>query len=244
MAYIDYGDKAAEQFAKDMTKVMASLERALLDMLGSTRVGDAFNASAILNSRPVMLAALNESGYTQLANDFVSQYPDITAEVRKTFSAADFPPPRFSTPTKELFSSIAQADLEGFANIGTNGLDQLRLNLFRQAVSNEPFSSLVETVRDATVGTAKNGAPMANYAETHANTAIQNFQGEVLREAGESIGAEDWEVVGPLDQVTRPACLDALADPIRTQDEWLAADYWGGAPGGWNCRHQLFPYFG
>jgi hypothetical protein len=96
---------------------------------------------------------------------------------------------------------------------------------------------------------------MANHAYTISNTAVLNFGGEVLITAGNNVfdalnipeGERMWEVVGPLDDVTRDECETALADPIRTWDEWLqhsnanGEPYVGGTPGGFNCRHQLFP---
>jgi hypothetical protein len=167
--------------------------------------------------------------------------------VSASFSKFGLPKPEFSTADRATFNQVAQANFDQFNFIGESALDELRFNLHNQAITGQPLSSFVDTIKSATVGVGAAGSPLANHATTYANTAILSFGGETIKQAGEAIGAELWEVVGPSDQKTREECQQALADPIRTKDEWMqhsGADgqpYWGGTPGGWNCRHQLFP---
>jgi hypothetical protein len=244
-----FTDKQLEQFAKDLARVMRQLDRQIVSIVnGAQTATDVFNATAILNSRPAMLQALQEAGYTELTTEFVSEYTAVPNLAKQAFAGRDLPAPSFSTVNKETMLQIARADLEGFASIGTKAMDDLRLGLYKQAVGGQPFAQLVETIRASTVGTTAAGSPLSNYSYTHANTAMLDFNGEVVRMAGESIGFDSddslWIVVGPDDDKTREVCEEALADPIRTKAEWQDAGYWGGTPGGWNCRHQLFPYEG
>ena len=256
-------DKASELYAKNLDKVLSELEIKVLATLGNAKTGrDAFDAATILNSRGEFLKALSDAGYNELANQHIAKYPNIIDEVKKDFLDMNLPPVKLNTANVANLKSIAQADLEMFKAIGTKAMDDLRLELFRHSVANRPFSEMVETVKAATVGLTKQArssvtgellrtkdgklykrSPLANYSYTHANTAVLNFNGEVIREAGEALGAEKWEVVGPVDDVTRDECLDAMGDPVRTAKEWKDAGYWGGSPGGWNCRHQLYPVF-
>ena len=239
-------DAAAALFARELAKVMAGLESGVLQILIDAQTAGAagaVDAAAILNSRPAMLQALADAGYYDLATAHVALYGDTPALVSSAFKASKLPPPQFSTVSAETFAGLASLDLEIFGAVGDRALSELRLGLYRQTIAGLPMSELVKTLKAATVGLDGKGSPLSNHSWTHANTAILNFQGEVLREAGESIGAENWEVVGPIDDLTRDVCVDALADPVRTQLEWIEADYWGGTPGGWNCRHQLFPSF-
>lgn len=238
-------DAAAEKYASDLSKVLSELEANVINVLGKAKEKeDKLNAAMILNSRGEMLQALRDAGYTNLANEHIAKYPGIVEAVKKDFGTRGLPQAKFSSVATETFKNIAQADLESFSAIGTKAMDDLRLELYRQAISSKPFSEMINTIRASTVGVDGKGSPLKNYSYTHANTAILKFSGEVIREAGEEIGADKWEVVGVLDEVTRDECREALSDPVRTEKEWQSAGYWGGSPGGWNCRHSLYPYFG
>lgn len=238
---LNKGDKLVGEFDKALFTVLKRLDRNILDVVSEARTGNTYDAALILNSRPAMIQALRESGYNQLVEDYISEYQSVPAIVADSFKGRKLPAPKYSTADVQTFQTIARADLEGFTNIGLKSVDDLRLLLYSNAVSNLPFSVLVNDIKAATVGIDKKGSPLRNYAYTHANTAVLNFSGEVLIAAGESIGAEKWEVVGPNDDSTRDVCKEALANPIRTMAEWREAGYTGGTPGGWNCRHQLFP---
>jgi hypothetical protein len=217
----------------------------MIDFLNGARTAQGtVDAAIILNSRAAMIQALNAAGYTDLAQAHINRYPNLADDIKGTFARAkDFPKPVLTEASAATFQGLATVDLDEFAKIGEGAIDELRLQLYRQAVGNQPFSAMVRTIKAATVGVDGKGSPMANHAYTHANTAVLQFQGEVIREIGEQLDADKWEVVGPNDDVTRDACQNALADPVRTEKEWQSAGYWGGAPGGWNCRHQLIPVF-
>ena len=236
-------DSAVDEFAVSLSNVLGELERKVTDILASAVRGrdERYDAAALLNSRGDMLQALRDAGYSDLANEHVAKYPDIVESVKKDFGKRKLPPVEFSTASIDTFKQIATADLEAFNIIGTKAVDDLRHELYRGALANKPFSSMVDVIKAATVGLDKKGSPLKNYAYTYANTATLSFAGEAVKAAGEDLGAEKWEVVGPLDDATRDECRAALSDPIRTEKEWHSADYWGGSPGGWNCRHILYP---
>jgi hypothetical protein len=241
-------DQQIDTFATALDTVMKRLEKSLLDVVGgATTATEVFDATVLLNSQPAMIEALRDSGYFSLAEEHVATFAEIPPETIEAFKRRKLPPPEFTTVDRQDFRALAQMDLDQFNNIGVSAMNELRLGLVQNAVASTPFSAMVDAVRAATVGVDAKGSPLRNYAYTHANTSILNFQGETLIKAGESIGfdsgADKWEVVGPLDGATRTECQNALSNSVRTQDEWQAAGYWGGTPGGWNCRHQLFPYF-
>ena len=238
-----------DEFALALDQVMRRLETNLLEVVtGATSATQLFDATVLLNSQPAMVEALREAGYFALAEEHVATFAAIPGETIEAFERRNLPTPEFTTVDRQDFRALASMDLDEFNNIGLTSLTELRLTLVQNAVSSVPFATMVEAVAAATVGVDGKGSPMSNHAKTHANTAILNFQGEVLIKAGESIGFEsdtdEWEVVGPLDGATRDVCIAALARPVRTRKEWEDAGYWGGTPGGWQCRHQLFPHFG
>ena len=252
-------DGIIRRFEPQLLTVMKELDKKIIDLVGSMKLSaDTYDAAALLNSRGAMIAALRESGYNDLVEAYVKEYESIPALIRKDFDTKGFPPIKFATADVQTFQQIAAADLEAFSVIGTKAMDDLRLGLYKQAVSSAPFSEMVETIRHATVGetrqaiSSKTGkillkkdgtpykrSPLANHSYTYANTSFQSFGGEVSRIAGEALGAEKWEVVGPNDNVTRDECIAALNNPVRTKEEWQSAGYWGGWR--WNCRHLLDP---
>lgn len=241
-------DQQIDDFGLALDKVMKRLEKSLLDVVGgATTATEVFDATVLLNSQPAMIEALRDAGYFSLAEEHVSTFAEIPKEAIDAFKRRGLPAPEFTTVDKADMRALAQMDLDQFNNIGVSAVSQLRLGLVQNAVAGSGFSAMVDAVRAATVGVDAKGSPLSNHAYTHANTSILNFQGETLIKAGESIGfdSEDdlWEVVGPLDGATREVCQNALANPVRTQEQWQSAGYWGGTPGGWNCRHQLFPFF-
>jgi hypothetical protein len=237
-------DQAAEAFAKNLDTVLGELEKKVYDVLGKAKSGrDNFDAATLLNSRGEMLQALRDAGYNDLANQHVAKYTGIVDAVKADFDARDLPAVKFGKVTAETFTNIAKADLEMFTAIGTKAVDDMRLELYRHAVSSRPFSDMVNTIRKATVGLDGKGSPLSNYAYTHANTAILDFSKAATREAGIELDAKEWEVVGPDDDVTREECSNALNNPVRTREEWESAGYWGEGKR-WNCRHTLYPYFG
>jgi hypothetical protein len=233
---LKYTDKQVEAYAKALDSVLSDLESRVLSIINSAKIGqaDRFDATAILNSRTAMIQALREAGYSELAENHIAKYEDFPGLVKNEFAGFGLPDPRFTGTTVEVLRELAGVDLDTFSAIGEEAVDKLRTGLYKDAVARQPFSELVAQVKAATTGTDIKGSPLKNYSYTHANTAMLNFSGEVVREAGESINAEYWEVVGPLDSVTRPACVAALRDPIRKDSEWKKAGYWGGTPGGWN----------
>ena len=243
-----FAKEISEQYAKDIAKVMAELEAEIISFMRGAGTTSTEAAATVLNSRPAFIQMLNESGYTELSTSYVAQFGEVPGQVSKAFAARSLPAPQYSTVSAETFSGLARIDLQNFSAIGAKAMDDLRLGLYRQTIGGDSFKNIVKTIKVSTVGIDGKGSPLSNHSYTHANTSILNFNGEVTREAGESIGfgGDDslWEVVGPNDAVTRDVCQAALANPVRTKEEWVAVDYWGGSPGGWNCRHELFPYIG
>lgn len=234
---LKYADKQSERFARDLDKVLRDLDKRIVAILNGATKGGQVEASLLLNSKPAMIQALRDAGYYELAAQHAASYEGAVDALTEAFSDRKLPPPKFSGADVTTMQQLATADIAGLAIIGEYALDNLRLSLYKGAVGGSSFKDLVASISDAIDG------PLKNHAYTYANTAQLNFSGEILRQAGESLGAERWEVIGPNDGLTREVCVNALRNPIRTTDEWKSAGYFGGTPGGWNCRHQLFPVF-
>ena len=90
-------DRATEEYAHNLSKVLGELEAKVYDVLGSAKSGrDNFDAATLLNSRGEMLQALRDSGYHNLANQHVAKYTGIVDAVRYDFDVKDLPPVAFS----------------------------------------------------------------------------------------------------------------------------------------------------
>lgn len=244
-------DGMVEGFAKSLAVVMRRLDRELQSVIApAATASQVFNASVLSNpeTQAAMIQALRDSGYMDLAASFIGQFEQIPGEVSTLFDSLNLPAPKFTTADAELFRQLSNNDFTRFLDIGESAVNELRTALVADAVAGVPFADMVERVNAATVGIDGKNSPLANHAFTHANTAVLEFSGQAAQAAGESIGFDGpdslWQVVGPDDSVTRDVCLAALAEPIRTKQEWQDAGYWGGTPGGWNCRHILVPFVG
>ncbi len=237
--------KTAKAYARQLSGVMGALESEVLSFMAHAGKSSPEAAAMILNSRPAFIQMLKDSGYNDLATAYVKEYGKTPSTVKKAFAARGLPAPKYTTVSKETFAGLAKMDLAGFKAIGGKAMDDLRLGIYRQTISGAKFKDTVALIKKSTTGVSAKGSALSNYSYTHANTAILNFNGEVTREAGESIGFDSdddlWEITGPQDAATRDECNEAMSDPIRTRGEWLAVGYWGGAPGGFNCRHEFYP---
>jgi hypothetical protein len=205
-----------------------------------TARGQYDTATFALNKQS-MIDALTESGYDDLAAEFIKTYPEIAGEVKGVIKSVGGPDFKYSTVDRETFKQIAGVDLSKFSDLGTAGVSELHFQLFNQSVTAVPFSEMVAAIEKASTGV------MYHQAKTQANTAILSFSGQAMQKAGEEVGFDTpdsmWKVQGPSDSLTRDVCQAALSDPIRTRAEWESVGYFGGAPGGHNCRHWLIPYF-
>jgi len=236
--FLNLTDSQSAKFAASLEKVMGEMDNRVVDLLAGAKIeGGIVDATTILNSKAQMISALQGAGYGELVNDHAKGYTTIVAKVKEVIAKEGGDVTKFTAAEAGTLQQIALADVQGLNAVAEKTVDELRLNLYRSALSGQPFSKLVENVRETLDGKLK------KYAYTYANTANLQFSGETVRVMGEALDADIWEVIGPDDEVTRDECSEALADPVRTKDEWIAADYWGGTPGGYNCRHQLIPVF-
>ena len=83
------------------------------------------------------------------------------------------------------------------------------------------------------------------YIYTYLNTATKDFGNAARNAQAEELGAEEYEYIGPLDDLTRLFC-ESVIDEIKSKEEWQEMTNDDGDPvwthlGGWNCRHSLFP---
>lgn len=242
-------DTALELYERSLVRVMTEFQARVIDIAGNSRIGarDEFNTATFALNKNEMVLALRESGYNEIAQTLVSTYPEITGEVKGVIRSVGGPDFKYSQIDRDTFKQIAGVDLSKFNDLGRSGVSELHFQLFNQAVVSAPFSDMVEAIRAAS-------GVMTNAAKTQANTALLSFSGQAMITAGEEVGFDGpdsmWKVQGPSDSITRDVCVNALNNPLRTRAEWESAasdwpgsGYFGGSPGGWNCRHWLVPDF-
>lgn len=234
----DLAGRMSEKYAFSLVRVMGDLESEIISFMRGVGATTEQAAATVLNSRGNFIKALRDSGYNDLAQEYIAQYGVVPEAVKKAFAKRKLPAPKFSTISVETFTGLARIDLEMFQAIGSKAMEDLRIGLYKQTIAGQSFKDIVKTIKASTTGVGKNNSPLYNYSYTHANTAILNFNGEVIKAAGESIGfdkdSSKWQVVGPLDSKTREECRNALETPVRTRKQWLDAGYFGGSPGGYN----------
>jgi hypothetical protein len=224
-------DLIAAQHA-NLADVIAQLSVNLSRALGDP--GAAWDAYGQEEVVAMVEAALEEAGFGALADDFAS----AALEYKGALEA--LPAVAFKAEQGSALAAALNAKYEGWDRVAQGIIDKTRQLVSSATVTGIPGETLAaQLVKEA-------GA-----LEQHARTYIETAQQAQLREswiaAGQSMGAERYEYVGPMDDRTRPFCRDllnqggthTLEDVGKMKNgQSLSVVTYGG---GWNCRHDWVP---
>lgn len=227
-------DQFSAKLKRELDVVTTELEALLNAIMLTTVIDGKVNPDLMLRAQGEMMLALQASGYVDLVRKHGASYEVIAGDILQRLTKAGVPNPKFGPEAAQTLTQISLVDMQALGETGENIIKELNRSLYFSALSELPFNELVKQIEKST-------GKLSSYAYTYANTASLKFSGEMARIIGEEVEADKWRVTGPLDETTREECRRALRNPVRTKQEWIDADYWGGTPGGWNCRHILEP---
>jgi hypothetical protein len=245
-------EQTALTFNEDIERVLEalgySLDRLLADF---DRNGGRFlhserNVRLASSMLPQLVRALDEAGYHDAAMRYAEQYAEVIRLVRATFQVQALPA-NFTTVSADVATAARTLHLDWFDTLGERAADEIRASIRQAVLFERDYTSFVSALRDQVVGTDARGSSLKRYANTHANTAIGQFDALVTGLQGEDAGVTHYVYWGPHDAITRPWCDHRLAtnSPL-THDEINAlapskSNTTGldnfTARGGWNCRH-------
>jgi hypothetical protein len=138
----------------------------------------------------------------------------------------------FTQQSVNTLTALQTLQASQFAGIGSQAMDAVRQTVMQTILTGAQLEDGLANIE------ARLSADLQRYAWTYANTsraqvlqavqdiAAQNYEGELY-----------WEYSGPLDDVTRDACVELLEIGVFTDDERNQAEADTADERAYNCRH-------
>ncbi len=227
---IDFFTLSLEGVAKD-------LERLMRDLI----VADSESIPAIdaALARAQVQALLQQSGYYQVVGRLFDEgFQGILDGNFKDYQKL-LPALQFSDVSVARLEALKSFSLNEFGAYGeniTNAMQRILMNYSFGSQSREAaLDALTEAVGDEL------GDPSALWV----NQTISQFEQAITNQIGKDTGIEDFELVHPVDNLTRPWCLEHVGQ-VHTLEVWDSPENENGQLepvslniGGWNCRGSL-----
>lgn len=186
-----------------------------------------------------VLGIFTDAGYPAAVQGYVEQYTGVMDFIKREAEYMDI----------SFALSEAGLDLVGFMQEQhaaglIKGMEKYAQTLVEMGVKHTlEGTGFNQLVADLALELDK----MGRNARLEVSEGIKTFDRAVHSEQMKEAGIERFVYVGPDDDVTRDACKAVLDDP-RQETGWTRDDiaelpdvsFVGG--GGWNCRHDWYPY--
>lgn len=188
--------------------------------------------------RADIVGLLEELGYTELLAAFqeemITSVGEQSGSLLRELGLSDIPDTgllyleRLATNSAHKLASANQSIIDAMVEAG-----------IRYKMEGAPFSIIVEDLQSKI-------DDMARRVMAEAHTGIRNFQRATRFALYEEAGIEKYYYSGPIDDVTRDVCMQALTSPFQSTG-WTLADINSGpvdfiTGGGYNCRHEFLPF--
>jgi hypothetical protein len=183
---------------------------------------------------PELERIMLQSGYTELVSKLKDDYPDLINDLKAVHKYSEVPL-AFVKSDATVLTSLSTIFNKRFENIGKEAVQAVYDRLTQSVLAGASESKMIALIRDTL------DSKLQRYATTYYNTARKDFmqQAELLSAENNRIGDEElyFEYVGPLDNVTRDACISLLENPYYTEAEMLEAEAATADERAYNCRH-------
>jgi hypothetical protein len=232
-------DAATRAFQERMDATLKKLNNKIINMLEQYKQDnktDMVDLRFSLQARAQIEAALIDSGYYEVTDQFLANYGDVLKSVTDRFALFDYKM-KVTTPDATVIKNLMGFDADYFNELGRNVTNELYRAIYENTIVPQPFENIVSQVR-ATI----ENSDLKRYAYTYANDTIQRFGRNVGNTIAEKTGWKKVLYQGPEDDVTRDFCREHVNE-VMTKDEAMALknDFGNSAwtdGGGYNCRHQ------
>lgn len=228
-------DVQAAAFSHDLDMVIMRLRLRLTALLAEfetdpTILGDPEKQLKQLASMlPQLNQALVDAGY----GDAVARLQESDAELLDAIRQTAYVPIEFAAQDVNTVMALQQAQLTEFLQIGNSAMNAVRQTVMEALLTGVPIEASLERIE------AQLSNQLKKYAWTYANTTRRDII-QVATDLGAG-DAEYWAYNGPLDDVTRDACVELLAIGVFTteeRNEWESATAFERM---YNCRHTFDP---
>jgi len=152
-----------------------------------------------------MTQILNESGYYALVNDFIDKsYDKNYTEIIDLFKSGGLTA-TFSKADIANITNIKQLDLDFFNDIGNQASQKLKADLYKYSLSDLTKKDMVSNIKASLSDT-----DLVRYSSTYAETAISNFNNNIIALKTVDIKEAVFIYVGVSDKKTRSFCRCVL----------------------------------
>jgi len=229
-------DRQVTAFEKELASAVAQLERriraliARMEIRGGVIQKTSANLQFAASLTPQLNEMLTEAGYPDIVANFQSGDAELLASVRQTSPIAM----NFTQGASTTLTALRAMQNTQFAGIGAAAMESVRQGVVNTIMTGARLEDCLDSVR------AQLSSKLRSYAWTYANTTrkdVVQMANDLAAEAYD--GEKYWAYNGPLDDVTRPACIALLeigyfTDAEREQAEADTAD-----ERMYNCRHTF-----
>lgn len=224
-------------FERELRRAVASLNKRLsalladLDIVNGQMVHTPANLQFLARLQPQMEQALIQSGYLDAVQYLQAGDAELLRAVRE------------SSPLKLIYTktdattlnALAQMQNSEFYGIGTNAMEAIRQTVMNSVMAGARLEDGLGIIR------SQLETRLQPYAWTYANTARKQVMQMAEDLAAQHIPAEErfWAYNGPLDDVTRPCCIELLEIGYFTDAEREEAEARTADERAYNCRHSF-----
>ena len=180
---------------------------------------------------------LQEAGYYNLVNEFIDNSFDKNyAELIELLSLSGIAL-AFDEDDLEAIKVIKQLATQTFLDIGNQAANRLKQDLYKYNLSNLSRADLILNIQQSLRDT-----DLAKYSTTYADTALSDFQQQVIDNKIKEIADEIVYIyVGATpDKKIRDFCK-CVIDKNRYYDKSEANKLKNDKRRKWNCRHTVMP---
>lgn len=231
-------DKHLSRFESALALAIASIQKRVTNLVTKLEtkqgvpVRSAANIAAVSALLPELDNALRESGYLEAVGALQAGDADIIRTLRETSKI----PLKFSKADANLIQALQNMQNTEFQGIGFRAMEAVRKTVFDTIMNGVPLEKGLPLIEQSL------STNLQRYAWTYANTTRKDVMQQVI-----DLGVQDyegdvyWEYQGPLDDVTREACIELLATQFFSDAERESADADTAEERMYNCRHVFAP---
>lgn len=240
-------DGISDQFVKELEKYQREYERALYKINFDTKDGY-LKTNGANYSKAMSVDGFNKLGFEQLAIGHIKEYNSV-AKDRFDFTQAVGVSGDLNFRDLEIVKALQKLDLELAYGQGQELDLAIKKALVNSIATKAPYKDSIESIANDLLGAGEKVGMLARYADTYLRTSMFALSRSVDKEIYESVGGfEKYMYVGPVDNKTRPFCLEHVGGVFTVEEieKWPIEDGSGLDPfvygAGFNCRHTLVPY--
>jgi len=230
-------DAQVAAFERELSRAVTNLNKRLsallakLEIVNGRIVKTPFNLQYLAQLQPQMEQALIQSGYLDAVQNLQAGDAELLRAVRENSPLKLI----YTKTDATTLNALAQMQNSEFYGIGTNSMEAIRQTVMNSVLAGARLEDGLGIIR------TQLETRLQPYAWTYANTAKKQTLQMANDLAAQNIPSEErfWAYNGPLDDVTREACIELLEIGYFTDAEREEAEARTADERAYNCRHSF-----